>query len=384
MSTNNMLNKKIGVLGAGQLGLMLGQEASKLCLDIHFLDKEISFPASAISSNIHKGNFNDYDDVLRFGASMDVVTIEIENVNVEALKALEKDGKKVYPQARVIEIIKDKGLQKQFYKNQDLPTSDFVLLENKSSILQAIENGNISYPFVQKSRTAGYDGKGVVVIKSAADNDRIFDTPSVIEDLVDIDKELAVIIGRNAKGDITVFDTTEMVFNDKGNLLDYLICPSSVSDQVKLKCSDLAQQIITKLDMIGLLAVEFFLTKSGDILINEVAPRPHNSGHHTIEANPKSQYRILLDILLDLELRDNATDRISAIYNIIGDIDHTGTPIYQGLEKVLSLDNTHVHLYNKKITKPMRKMGHITLIGKSSNELLEKIEFIKQNLKVIA
>jgi len=384
MSNNKILNTKIGILGAGQLGLMLGQEASKLCLDIHFLDKETTFPVSIISNNIHKGDFKNYDDVLKFGSLMDVISIEIENVNVEALQTLEDSGKKVYPQPRVIKIIKDKGLQKDFYENKELPTSDFILIDNKSEILKAIANRTISYPFVQKSRMAGYDGKGVVVIKSADHNDLIFDTPSVIEELVDIDKELAVIVGRNAKGDTTIFDTTEMVFNDKGNLLDYLICPSSVDKTIIEKCNKLAFEIITKLDMIGLLAVEFFLTKTGDILINEVAPRPHNSGHHTIEANHKSQFRILLDILLDLDISDNSSDSISAIYNVIGDINYTGSPIYQGIEKVLSLENTYVHLYNKKLTKPMRKMGHITLIGKSPNELLEKIEFIKKNLKVIA
>ena len=384
MSNNKILNTKIGVLGAGQLGLMLGQEASKLCLDIHFLDKETTFPASAISNNIHKGDFKDYDDVLRFGSSMDVISIEIENVNVEALQTLEDNGKKVYPQPRVIKIIKDKGLQKDFYKIHNLPTSEYTLVNNKSELLKAIEDGTINYPFVQKARTAGYDGKGVVVIKSADNNELMFDTPSVIEDLVDIDKELAVIIGRNAKGETTTFDTTEMVFNEKGNLLDYLICPSSVDDSIKERCNALALEIITQMDMIGLLAVEFFLTKDGEILINEVAPRPHNSGHHTIEANHKSQFRILLDILLDLELSDNTSETISAIYNVIGDIEHTGIPIYQGIEKVLSLDDTYVHLYNKKMTKPMRKMGHITLLGMSSNELIEKIEFIKKNLKVIA
>ncbi|MDA8692617.1 5-(carboxyamino)imidazole ribonucleotide synthase [Saprospiraceae bacterium] len=384
MSKKNLLNTKIGILGGGQLGLMLGQEASNLCLDLHFLDKDTSYPVSAISPNIHKGDFTDYENVMEFGKQMDVISIEIENVNVDALRDLEEKGKKVYPQSRVIRIIKDKGIQKQFYKDNNLPSSPFQLFESKSEIIKAVENGSISYPFVQKSRMFGYDGKGVVVIKSSDDNDEIFDTPSVIEDLVDIDKELAVIVGRNSMGETTLFDTTEMVFNEKGNLLDYLVSPSSVNEDIKKTCKELALKVITELDMIGLLAVELFLTKDGDVLINEVAPRPHNSGHHTIEAYAKSQYRILLDVLLDQELRQNESKNYSAIYNILGDTEHKGSPIYQGLEKVLLLDNIYVHLYNKKQTKPMRKMGHITLIGDSPEILLEKINFIKQNLKVVA
>ena len=384
MSDNKLLNTKIGILGGGQLGLMLGQEASNLCLDIHFLDKDTSYPVSSISPNIRKGDFTDYEDVIQFGQKMDVISIEIENVNVDALKYLEEKGKKVYPQSRVIRIIKDKGIQKQFYKEKNLPSSPFQLYESKSEIVSALSSGIIKYPFVQKSRMFGYDGKGVIVIKSSDDNNLIFDTPSVIEDLIDIDKELAVIVGRNAKGETTLFETTEMVFNEKGNLLDYLISPSAVNDNIKKTCKELALQVITELDMIGLLAVELFLTKNGEILINEVAPRPHNSGHHTIEANAKSQFRILLDILLDQELRQNESQTYSAIYNILGDLEHNGSPIYQGIDKVLSLDNIYVHLYNKKQTKPMRKMGHITLIGDSPKVLLEKINFIKQNLKVVA
>ena len=384
MSDKNILNAKIGILGGGQLGLMLGQEASNLCLDIHFLEKDTTYPVSGISRHIHKGDFTDYNDVMQFGEEMDVLSIEIENVNVDALKDLEEKGKKVYPQSRVVRIIKDKGIQKEFYKSKNLPSSPFRLFESKSEILEAIENKSLSYPFVQKSRMFGYDGKGVVVIKSANDNDKIFDTPSVIEDLVNIDKELAVIVGRNSKGEMTLFDTTEMVFNEKGNLLDYLISPSSVSEDIKKVCNELALKVITELDMIGLLAVELFLTKEGEVLINEVAPRPHNSGHHTIEAYPKSQFRILLDILLDQELRENESTSYSAIYNILGDQNYTGAPIYQGLEKVLSLDDIYVHLYNKKETRPMRKMGHITILGNTQEILLEKINFIKQNLKVVA
>jgi 5-(carboxyamino)imidazole ribonucleotide synthase len=384
MSNNNLLNTKIGVLGAGQLGLMLGQEASNLCLDIHFLDKSKDFPASAISNKIYEGSFTDYDNVIAFGKDKDVITIEIENVNTEALKQLENDGIKVYPQARVIEVIKDKGLQKQFYDKLGLPTSPFQLFDDKASILKAIDVSQLQYPFVQKSRQFGYDGKGVVVIKSIDDNDKIFDTSSMIEELVDIDKELAVIIGRNEKGQITTFDTTEMVFNPDGNLLDYLMCPSSVSEEIKQRCTQLATEIIKGLDMIGLLAVEFFLDKQGKVIINEVAPRPHNSGHHTIEANAKSQYRILLDILLGFDMKENMSKSHAAIYNIIGDPAHTGDPIYQGLDKVLSLEDTYVHLYNKKTTKPLRKMGHITILGDSKDILLSKIEFIKANLKVVA
>jgi len=363
---------------------MLAQEASNLAVELNFLDASKDFPVSLVSPNITVGNFKDYDNVINFGLDKDILSIEIENVNTDALKILEQKGVKVYPQAHIIEVIKDKGLQKTFYAKHQLPTSDFQLLESKEAILEALKSGSIQLPFVQKSRLAGYDGKGVVVIKTENDLDRIFDTPSVIEDLVPIKKELAVIVGRSRKGVITSFEPTEMVFNPNGNLLDYLLAPADISDDVMNTCQSIAKNLIETLDMVGILAIEFFLTKDNEILINEVAPRPHNSGHHTIESDDVSQYRMLLDILLDAPLRQPQMNHKAAVLNVLGDSEYTGKPIYQGLDKILSMSNTFVHLYGKKLTKPLRKMGHITVLGPTKENIIEKINYIKTHLKVIA
>lgn len=384
MSKNNIHSLKIGILGAGQLGLMLGQEASNMAIKLNYLDASKQFPASLISQRITKGNFKDYEDVLAFGMDKDVISIEIENVNTEALKVLETKGVKVFPQARIIETIKDKGLQKTFYKDHNFPTSSFKLYESKSDILGQLGTGELQYPFVQKSRLAGYDGKGVVVIRSKDDNEKIFDTPSVIEDLVSIDKELAIIIGRNQNGEIASFTPTEMVFNENGNLLDYLIAPADISEKIYEKCNAIAKRLMSKMGIIGILAIEFFLTTDGDILINEVAPRPHNSGHHTIESDDVSQYRMLLDILVNAPMRQPQTNCKAAVLNVLGEDGYTGKPIYKSLDKVLGMSNTFVHLYGKAVTKPLRKMGHITILGETKEDILDKISNIKTHLKVIA
>jgi len=384
MSKKDIHKLKIGVLGGGQLGLMMAQEASKLCLDIHFLDKEVTYPVSAVSQNITCGDYNNYDDVIAFGQDKDVITIEIENVNVDALKELEKKGVEVWPQSDVISIIKDKGLQKNFYTENKIPTSPYHLYNDKQEVVAAISSKEIDFPFVQKSRLAGYDGKGVTVIDNENDLNKIFDCPSVLEQKIIIKKELAMIIGRYQNDDISTFELTEMVFNPVGNLLDYLLCPADVDESITQECRSIATDIITKLDMRGILAVEFFLSEDNEIIVNEVAPRPHNSGHHTIEANRKSQYGMLLDIITNLPKVDNTSHSLSAIYNILGDKNHTGAPIYEGIDKVLSLSNTYVHLYNKSITKPLRKMGHVTVLADKKSELIDKINYIKDNLKVIS
>ncbi len=363
---------------------MLVQEASKMNLDFWFMDKDFEYPVATMYPNFVKGDFQNYEDVLSFGSVMDIITIEIENVNTEALKELEKRGKKVYPQARVIEIIKDKGLQKQFYQENSLPSSEFFFVESEEEIRTKIESGLINYPFIQKSRTAGYDGKGVAAIKGADDLVKLLDTPSIIEEMIDIEKELAVIVARNEEGQTVSFPVTEMVFNPKGNLLDYLLCPAEIDQKVEQKCIHLAKEIITKLDMVGLLAVELFLTKENEILINEVAPRPHNSGHHTIDAGTYSQYNLHLRTLLNLPLLPISQERLAAMINVLGEPDDTGPACYEGLEKILGLDEVYVHLYGKKMTKPLRKMGHVNILGIDKAEVMKKIDFIKANLKVVA
>ncbi|NNE13906.1 MAG: 5-(carboxyamino)imidazole ribonucleotide synthase [Saprospiraceae bacterium] len=379
-----MSDIKIGVLGGGQLGRMLQQEASALDLNISFLDKAKDFPTGLITHNFVVGDFNNYDDVIRFGLDKDIVTIEIEAVNADALSELESKGVKVYPQSRVIKTIKDKGLQKQFYSDNNFPTSKYILAVDKDDIINKIKSGEINYPFVQKARTDGYDGKGVVVIKDSNATAQIMDVPSVIEHLVDIDKEIAIIVARNEYHQITTFPLTEMVFDEKGNLLDYLISPANVIEDVINHATSLAHKLITSFDMVGLLAVELFLTKDGEILINEVAPRTHNSGHHTINANDVSQFQMQLRSICNLTLcPPRPRSKYSAIVNVLGTYDTTvGPPFYEGINEILNQEGIFPHIYGKKIVKPLRKMGHVTILSDDEVDLLEKVNFVKQTLKV--
>jgi len=363
---------------------MLMQEAIAWNLDLSFLEKSAEYPVPSIYPHFTAGDFKDYDAVLAFGQDKDIVTIEIENVNVAALKELEAQGVQVYPQAAVIEMIKDKGLQKQFYEKNSLPTADFQLLKNKAEIMALVESGKLTYPFIQKARTEGYDGKGVVAIRTSADVDKIMDVASVIEDLVPISKELSVIVARNKSGQVTTLPMTEMVFDQRGNLLDYLICPAEVAPALKSKAEALAIELIEAFGMVGILAVEFFLDDSGALIINEVAPRAHNSGHHTMNYGWYSQYNLHLRTLLNLNLPAQDSYRYAVMWNILGDIEHTGRPIYQGLDKLYGMKGVYPHLYGKTVTKPLRKMGHVNIVGPTKKAVLDKLQQVKQTLKVIA
>jgi len=376
-------NIKIGVLGGGQLGKMLYQEATKLGVQLNFLEKDGSFPATQICKQFVKGDFKNYDDVIRFGREMDVITIEIEAVNTDALRELEKMGKQVYPQASIIELIKDKGDQKEFYVLNDIPTSPFFTAESKDNILEGIEDGTIAYPFVQKARRDGYDGKGVAVIHTAADLSKVMDTPSIIEDKVDIDKEISVIACRDQEGVTVTFPIVEMEFHPTANLVEFLKSPTTLSDEIQEKAKKIALEIIESMGLIGILAIELFVTKDGEILVNEVAPRPHNSGHQTIEGNYTSQYGQLIRILARLPLGDPSLICPSVMINILGAEGHTGTAVYDGIEKAMETPGVYVHLYGKEHTKPFRKMGHATILASDLDTAVERANFVKANLNVI-
>lgn len=378
------LNQKIGILGGGQLGKMLLQAGSILDFDIRIMEQDADCPAASLTSKFHKGKITDYQDVVAFGEDCDIVTIEIENVNNQALAQLESSGKKVYPSSFSLGIIKDKGNQKTFYQTNNLPTSKFKLFGEASEIVEALRNEELSLPFVQKSRTEGYDGKGVQVINTMDDLHKLFDTPSVVEDLVDIDKEIAVIIARRPSGQIVAFPPVEMHFHKEANLVDYLFSPSSLTQAQEEEATKLAKTIGEKLEIIGLLAVELFLTKSGEILINEVAPRPHNSGHHSIEACNISQYEMHLRALCDLPLLSPKLTKSAVMLNILGSPGYSGPVIYEGLEECLATDGVHVHIYGKKETKPFRKLGHVTIAADTVQEAIDKAQFVKSTLKAIS
>ncbi len=369
----------IGLLGGGQLGRMLLQEAINWDLNISVLDPSADAPCKNMVKEFKTGNWQDFDTVYAFGKNRDLITIEFEDVNVEALEKLEKEGVKVFPQPHALRIIKDKGLQKQFYAEHHIPTSPFALIKNKEEMLHC----GISFPYFQKLRTSGYDGYGVKGIFNEEDfQNKAFDAPSVVEKATNIDKELSVIVARNEKGEITTFPVVEMVFNAEANMVQYLFSPAAISETIEKQANELAQKIISKLDMVGILAVEFFLDKNGDLLVNEVAPRPHNSGHHTIEASFTSQYEMHLRAILNLSLGNTSAILPSAMMNLLGEKEAQGFPIYEGLEEVLAIEKVYVHLYGKSAVKPFRKMGHISILGNSLEEVKNKVEKIEKIFKV--
>ncbi|MFN8890621.1 MAG: 5-(carboxyamino)imidazole ribonucleotide synthase [Cyclobacteriaceae bacterium] len=373
------LNQKIGILGGGQLGRMLIQ--SGIDFNIHFsvLDPDASAPCSGISSFTH-GKLTDYQTVVDFGKNCDLITIEIENVNVEALKELGRQGKKVFPQPDVIQLIQDKRTQKEFYKKHQIPTADFILTENKQQVI-----ANRSFlPAVNKLGKEGYDGRGVQLLRSEADLEKAFDAAGLLEKLIDFEKEIAVIVARNEAGEIISYPAVEMVFHPTANLVEYLFSPAEISPAIAKEADDIAKSVIEKMNMVGLLAVEMFVTKEGKVLVNEVAPRPHNSGHQTIEANITSQYEQHLRAILNLPLGNTSTVMPSAMVNLLGEDGFSGEAKYQGLEETLRLTGTHIHLYGKKLTKPFRKMGHVTIVDADLDSLRKKANFVKQTLKVIA
>lgn len=373
----NSKDYKIGVLGGGQLGRMLIQEAIDLDIHLHMIDPDPNAPCALIAHSFTCGSITDYNSVLEFGKDKDLITVEIENVNIEALEILEKSGVQIYPQPRVLRIIKDKGVQKQFYAKHDIPTAPFKLYDNAKEVLEA----DLSYPIIQKTRTGGYDGKGVQLLKNSTDS---FNTPNLCESLIDFDKELSIIVARNKNGDIECFPSVECEFNPEANLVEYLFSPANISKQVTQKANSIAKDLIQKLDMIGLLAVEFFLCKNGDLLVNEVAPRPHNSGHHTIECCNTSQYAQHLRSILNLPLGDTTLINPGAMINILGEKGFTGPAIYEGLERILGIRGVHPHIYGKSGTKPFRKMGHVTITGDTLLEVKQIADEVKETIKVKA
>jgi 5-(carboxyamino)imidazole ribonucleotide synthase len=370
----------IAVLGGGQLGRMLIQSAIDFDTTINCLDPAPEAPCKYISHKFTVGSLQDYDTVIAFAEDADVVTIEIENVNIEALEALEKAGKKVFPQPHVLRKIQDKRIQKQFFEDHNLPTAAFILTENLAELAS-----HVSFlPAVHKIGKGGYDGRGVQVLKNETDLEKGFDAPSVLEKLVDFEKELSVIVARNESGQIQTFPVVEMVFHPTANLVEYLFSPASITGEIAEKAQTIARKTAEAFGIVGLLAVEMFLTKSGEILINEVAPRPHNSGHQTIKGNDVSQYEQHLRAILNLPLGATTSRGLSAMVNLLGEENYEGNAVYQGMDEVLNVEGIHPFLYGKKTTKPFRKMGHVTIVDDDLNSLKEKVVFVKKTLKVIS
>lgn len=355
---------RLGILGGGQLGRMLIQEAVNLDIKVKVLDPSANAPCKAYANEFIQGDFNDYQTVLDFGKNLDVLTVEIEHVNVEALEKLEEEGVLISPQPGVLKIIQDKGLQKQFYLEHNIPTSPFLLIEQASEI-----NDHMDFiPCMQKLRKGGYDGRGVQKIMKPEDISDAFDAPSILEEFVKFEKEISVIVARNANGKTKAFPAVELDFNPGANLVEFLYAPASISAAQEQSAQNIAIQVIEAFGMYGILAVEMFLTTDGEILVNESAPRPHNSGHQTIEANVTSQYAQHLRAILDLPLGDTSIISPSVMVNLLGAEDNTGDVEYDGLEEILAMPGVYPHIYGKAQTKPFRKMGHVTIVAKTMEE----------------
>ena len=377
MKNWNSKEFKIGVLGGGQLGRMLIQEAINLNLHLHIMDPDQNAPCATLAHSFTCNDITDFDAVLEFGKDKDLITVEIENVNIEALEILEKQGVAVYPQPHVLKIIKDKGIQKEFYYKNKIPTSTFSSYSNKADLM----NAKLDFPVMQKLRTGGYDGKGVQILKSAQES---FDAPHIIEELIDFEKEISIIVARNNSGEVSTFPSVECEFNSEVHLVEFLFSPAEISIETEQKAREIASDIIKKLDMVGLLAVEMFLTKEGQILVNEIAPRPHNSGHHTIECCETSQFEQHLRSILNLPLGSTTLLQPGAMINLLGEKGYSGTAKYEGLSDLLTHPHVFPHLYGKEKTKPFRKMGHITITGKTLEEVKKRTDKIKGIVRIVA
>lgn len=370
---------KAGILGGGQLGRMLLQAAANYPVETWLMENDAEAPAAHLCHHFVKGDIRNFDDVYNFGKNLDALTIEIESVNEEALAKLESEGVRIYPKPSALNIIKNKIRQKEFYREHQIPTASFVITQN----LQELEKNSSFLPAVHKVAEGGYDGRGVQVIKNEGDIIKGFDAPSVLEKMVEIDKEIAQIIAINDKGDVAFFPPVDMVFDPHLNLLDYQLSPAYIPEKTKWKIEAISQAVVKGLKSAGIFAVELFIDKGGEVYVNETAPRVHNSGHHTIEANYSSQFDMLWRIILKYPLGNTKPVMPAAIVNILGEPGNDGTAYYEGLDEVLKMENVFVHLYGKKQTKPGRKMGHVTIISNDRQDLVYKANRIKKLLKVI-
>jgi len=369
--------RKIGILGGGQLGRMLLQAAANYPVETFIMESDSDCPAAHLCHHFTKGDIKDFDAVYNFGKGLDSITIEIENVNVEALEKLESEGVKVYPKPSVLRIIKNKIFQKQYYHQHNIPTADFVLTNSLAEM-----EGHIGFlPAVHKLCEGGYDGRGVQILKNKEDLGKAFNAPSVLEKMISIDKEIAQMVAVNEKGETALYPPVEMLFDPNLNLLDYQLCPAEISIQTLYKVEAIASTVVRNFKSPGVFAVEMFVDKKGDVYVNETAPRVHNSGHHTIEAHYSSQFDMLWRIMLNYPLGNTDAILPSIMVNIIGAENCNGEVKYEGLEDVMKIDNAFVHIYGKKQTKPGRKMGHVTILSKEKQDLLHRSNKVKHILK---
>tara|TARA_B100001093_G_scaffold226601_1_gene217151 strand:+ start:3444 stop:4598 length:1155 start_codon:yes stop_codon:yes gene_type:complete len=373
---------KLGILGGGQLGKMLLQVTSRLSIKTNILDPSKDSPCKNLCNEFEIGNLMDFDSVYQFGKKCDLVTFEIEHVNTEALEKLESEGTKVYPSSKTLKIIQNKNLQKQFFIDNNIPTSDFWYFKSPKDFKNSFHKNQISFPCVWKKTKFGYDGYGVEIIKSIKQIDNLPNEEFIIEEFIPFEKELATTIVRNNSGDIQIFPLVQMDFNKESNQVEYVVCPAQVNREIKDLANALAMKVSKSFKHVGLLAIEMFLTKDNKILINEVAPRPHNSAHYSIEACENSQFQQHINSILDLKLGSCKSNNNAIMVNLVGEKGYSGPVIYQGIEKAMEQSNVSVHIYGKSNTKPNRKMGHVTVTDENLKNGLKKAKSIKNLIKV--
>jgi 5-(carboxyamino)imidazole ribonucleotide synthase len=371
--------QKIGILGGGQLGRMLLQAAANYPVETFVMENDTECPAAHLCHHFTKGDIRDFTDVYEFGKGLDALTIEIESVNEEALQQLENEGVRIYPKPGVLGIIKNKILQKQFYYDNQIPSPEFSITQTTNDLASL----TAYFPAIHKIAVGGYDGRGVISIDNKDEARNGFNEPAVLEKKISIEKELSIIVAVSDKGELAIYPPVDMIFNKDLNMLDYQLSPAVLPEKIFWKAEAIALKVVKQLHSPGIFAIEMFTDKSGNVWVNETAPRVHNSGHHTIEANYCSQFDMLWRIMLGYPMGNTKYLSHSALVNIIGSVDNSGPAIYKGLDKVLELDNVFVHIYGKKETRPGRKMGHITILSHERQELIHTSNKVKQLLQVV-
>lgn len=377
-------NFKLGILGGGQLGKMLLAETRKFDIQTYVLDPSNDAPCKIACNVFVQGSLMDFDTVYNFGKQVDVLTFEIELVNVAALEKLESEGKKVYPSPKTLKNIQNKGIQKDFYVQNNIPTTNFKHYPTTKKLIIDIIDNNIKMPFVWKCTEFGYDGNGVKIVKSISDVENLPNIECIAEEMVPFKNELAVIMVRNVSGDIKSYPVVEMEFHPEANQVEYVLCPARIDDTVALKAIEIALKVSETFNHVGLLAVEMFQTQNDEILVNEVAPRPHNSGHHTIEASYTSQFENHLRAILDLPLGNTNSKAAGIMVNLVGEAGFSGQVVYENIEKIMTIDGVTPHIYGKRETRPFRKMGHVTIVNENMEEARKVAEEVKNSIRVIS
>ncbi|KAB8154080.1 5-(carboxyamino)imidazole ribonucleotide synthase [Kordia sp. TARA_039_SRF] len=377
-------NFKLGILGGGQLGKMMLYSTRKFDVYTSVLDPSAEAPCKIACNEFHQGDLMDFDTVYNFGKNVDVLTFEIEHVNVDALQKLEDEGVKVYPSPKTLQTIQNKGIQKLFYQKNKIPTAPFSIYMSLEELIHSVENDVISIPFVWKSTQFGYDGNGVKVIRSVEDLESLPNVECMAEEMIDFKNELAVIVARTISGEMKTYPVVEMEFHPEANQVEYVICPARIPQEIEEKARKVALQVSEAFQHTGILAVELFQTQNDEILVNEVAPRPHNSGHYSIEASYTDQFEQHVRAILNLPLGKTESKVAGIMVNLVGAEGHTGDVVYENIEQIMQMEGVTPHIYGKKQTRPFRKMGHVTIVNEDVAEARKIAATVKQTINVIS